>query len=107
MGRITHGDLMAVGFWMSVESIDSDKSVRVLVTYEALSQIDPSQIRDMQAALDVFDRHRPHIEAAASTKFDAQDIEPETYEGQPVIKLRTEDLHSRKNKTNGRPNCRC
>jgi hypothetical protein len=27
------------------------------------------------------DKNRPQIEAAASMKFDASDIEPETYEG--------------------------
>jgi hypothetical protein len=30
--------------------------------------------------------------AAASAKFDASGIETEIYEGQPVIKLRTDDL---------------
>ena len=40
----------------------------------------------------VFDENRPPIEAAASMKFDASGIEPETYEGQPMIKLRTDDL---------------
>ena len=40
----------------------------------------------------VFDENRPPIEAAASMKFDAMEIEPESYEGQPMIKLTTDDL---------------
>jgi hypothetical protein len=92
LGRITHSNLRAVGFWMCIEGADPVKPVRVLVTYEALAQLDPSQVRDIEAALSVFDENRPQIEAAASMKFDATEIEPETYEGQPMIKLRTDDL---------------
>jgi hypothetical protein len=92
LGRITHSNLKAVGFWMCVEGADPVQSVRVLVTYEALSQLDPSQLQDLEAALSVFDENRSHIEAAASVKFDTSQIEPETYEGQPIIKLRTDDL---------------
>jgi hypothetical protein len=92
LGRITHSGLKAVGFWMCVEGADPVQPVRVLVTYEALAQLDPSQVRDLEAALLVFDENRPQIEAAASMKFDASEIDPETYEGQPMIKLRTDDL---------------
>jgi hypothetical protein len=77
---------------MCVEGADPVQPVRVLVTYEALAQLDPSQVRDLEAALLVFDENRPQIEAAASMKFDASEIDPETYEGQPMIKLRTDDL---------------
>jgi hypothetical protein len=77
---------------MCIEGADPVKPVRVLVTYEALAQLDPSQVRDIEAALSVFDENRPQIEAAASMKFDAGETEPETYEGQPMIKLRTDDL---------------
>jgi hypothetical protein len=92
LGRITHSNLRVVGFWMCVEGADPVLPVRVLVTYEALAQLDPSQIRDLEAALIVFDENQPQIEAAASMKFDASEIEPETYEGQPVSKLGTDDL---------------
>jgi hypothetical protein len=92
LGRITHNSLKVVGFWMCVEGADPVQPVRVLITYEALAQFDPSQVRDIEAALLVFDENRPQIEAAASMKFDASGIEPETYEGQPMIKLRTDDL---------------
>jgi hypothetical protein len=92
LGRITHSNLRAVGFWMCVVGTDQAQPVRVLVTYEALAQLDPSQVRDLEAAILIFDKNRSQIEAAASIKFDASEIEPETYEGQPMIKLRTDDL---------------
>jgi hypothetical protein len=92
LGRITHSNLKVVGFWMCVKGADPMQPVRVLVTYESLVQLDPFQVRDLEAALLVFDENRPQIEAAASMKFDASEIEPETYEGQPMIKLRTDDL---------------
>jgi hypothetical protein len=93
LGRITHSSLKAVGFWMYVEGTDDPaRPVRVRVTYEALAQLDPSQVRDLEVALLVFDENRPQIEAAASMKFDASQIDPETYEGQPMIKLRADDL---------------
>jgi hypothetical protein len=57
-----------------------------------ISQIDPSQVRDLDGALTIFDAERASIEAAASVKYDIPDIEPERYEGQPMIILRTDDL---------------
>jgi uncharacterized protein DUF1488 len=90
--HVTHSNLRAVGFWMCVKGADPVQPVRVLVTYDALAQLDPSQVRDLEAALLVFDENRPQIEAAASMKFDAMEIEPESYEGQPMIKLTTDDL---------------
>ena len=77
---------------MCVEGADPVQPVRIFVTYEALSQVDPSQVRDIQGALTVFDTERPNIEAAASAKFDVPDLEPGLYEGQPMVILRTEDL---------------
>jgi hypothetical protein len=88
----THSNLKAVGIWMSVDGSEPIQPVRVLVTYEALSQVDPSQVRDLHGALAVFDKHRVDIEAAASVKYDASEQEADMYEGQPMIILRTDDL---------------
>jgi hypothetical protein len=90
--RQTHSNLKAIGFWMCVDGADPIQPVRVFVTYEALSQIDPSQVRDLDGALTIFDAERASIEATASSKYDIPDIEPEHYEGQPMIVLRTDDL---------------
>jgi hypothetical protein len=90
--RQTHSNLKAIGFWMCAVGADPVQPVRVFVTYEALAQIDPSQVRDLEGALTIFDAERANIEAAASAKFDMPDIEPERYEDQPMIILRMEDL---------------
>jgi hypothetical protein len=86
--RQPHSNLKAIGFWMCVEGQEPVQPVRVFVTYEALSQIDPSQVRDLAGAMTIFDARRADIEAEASTKFDIPDIEPGRYEDQPMIILR-------------------
>jgi hypothetical protein len=82
----------AIGFWMEVDGAEPVQPVRVLVTYEALWQIDPSQMHDLQAAFAIFDKHRSDIEAAASVKYDSAAPAVDTYEGQPMIILRADDL---------------
>jgi len=38
--------------------------MRVLVSYEALLQLDPTNVRDLHGALENFDRFRSQVEAA-------------------------------------------
>jgi hypothetical protein len=83
---------MAIGFWMAVEGAGPITPIRVFVTYEALAQLDPSQLRDAHGAFETFDKHRSQIEAAASRKFDADEPDGDTYDGQPIVTLRFDDL---------------
>ena len=84
-------DRKAIGFWMEADGKVTGP-VRVLVTYEALAQLDPQQVRDLDGALTTFDKNRARIDAAASIKFDASDDHLETDEGRPLIILHDHDL---------------
>jgi len=77
---------------MSVEGRTPIQAVRVLVSYEALSELDPTNVRDLHGALENFDRFRSQIESAASRKFDRNGFDPDKYEGMPAIRLITADL---------------
>ena len=77
---------------MSVEGRSPIQPVRVLVSYEALSQLDPTNVRDLQGALENFDQFRSQVERAASRKFDRYGFDPEKYEGMPAIRLIDVDL---------------
>ncbi len=41
----------AIGFWMAVEGESPVRPVRVYVSYEALADIDPEQVRDLEGQL--------------------------------------------------------
>jgi hypothetical protein len=84
---VTHSNLMAIGVWMSVEGRKPIQPVRVVVTYEALTQLDPTNVRDLPAALE-----RSRIEAAASHKFDRVGFDADKYEGMPAVRLTADDL---------------
>jgi hypothetical protein len=77
---------------MSVEGRTPIQPVRVLVSYEALAELDPTNVRDLHGALENFDRFRSQIEGAASRKFDRDGFDPDKYEGMPAIRLITNDL---------------
>jgi hypothetical protein len=77
---------------MSVEGRTPIQPVRVLISYKALSQLDPTNVRDLQGALEIFDRFRSRVESAASRKFDRYGFDPENYEGVPAIRLIDVDL---------------
>jgi uncharacterized protein DUF1488 len=89
---LLHSNSRAIGFWMSVEGRIPIQPVRVLVSYEALSELDPTNVRDLHGALENFDRFRSQIESAASRKFDRDGFDPDKYEGMPAIRLITNDL---------------
>jgi hypothetical protein len=89
---LSHSNSRAIGFWMSVEGRTPIQPVRVLVSYEALSEIDPTNVRDLHGALENFDRFRSQVERAASRKFDRNGFDPDKYEGMPAIRLTTDDL---------------
>jgi Protein of unknown function (DUF1488) len=89
---LSHSNSRAIGFWMSVEGRTPIQPVRVLVSYEALSQLDPTNVRDLYGALENFDRFRSQVENAASRKFDRYGFDPEKYEGISAIRLTTDDL---------------
>jgi hypothetical protein len=88
---LLHSNSRAIGFWMSVEGRTPIQPVRVLVSYEALSELDPT-IRDLHGALENFDRFRSQVESAASRKFDTDGFDPDKYEGMPAVRLTTDDL---------------
>ena len=77
---------------MSVAGRSPIQPVRVLASYEALSQLDPTNVRDLHGALENFDRFRSQVEAAASRKFDSHGFDAEKYEGMPAVRLRAGDL---------------
>jgi hypothetical protein len=87
---LSHSNSRAIGVWMSVEG--RTPTVRVLVSYEALSELDPTNVQDLHGALENFDRFRSQIEGAASRKFDRDGFDPDKYEGMPAIRLITNDL---------------
>jgi hypothetical protein len=89
---LSHSNSRSIGIWMSVEGRTPLQPVRVLVSYEALSQLDPANVRDLPGALENFDRFRPRIETAASRKFDRHGSDAEKYEGMPAVRLTTDDL---------------
>jgi hypothetical protein len=88
---VAHGELRAIGFWMTVKATKPVQPVRVFVSCEALFQLDPYDIRDVAATFEHFDRFRARIEAAASEKFDRDGSDAEKYEGMPTIRLTTDD----------------
>jgi hypothetical protein len=88
---VAHSELRAVGFWMTVKGAIPIQPVRVFVSYEALAQLDPFDIRDLAAAFEHFDRFRARIEAAAGDKFDRDGPDAEKYEGMLTIRLTIND----------------
>jgi hypothetical protein len=88
---IIHSELRALGFWMTVKGAVPVRPVRVFVSYEALADLDPSNIRDLAAAVEHFDKFRARIEAAASDKFDRVGPDAEKYEGMPTVRLTNND----------------
>jgi hypothetical protein len=77
---------------MSVEDRAPIQAVRVLISYEALSELDPTNARDLIGALENFDRFRSQVEIAASRKFDRYGFDAQNYEGMPAIRLAADDL---------------
>ena len=92
---LSHSNSRAIGFWMSVEGRAPIQSVRVLVSYDALSELDPTNVRDLHGALENFDRFRSQVETAASRKFDSYGFDAQNYERVPAIRLTTVDLITR------------
>ena len=81
-----------IGIWMRDPRIRLGPvdALRVFVTLEALWQLEPSKARNLDTAIDAFERHRGKIELAASRKFDDRGPEEsEEYHGRPVIVLTT------------------
>lgn len=89
---LPHSNSRSIGIWMSVEGLTPIQAVRVLASYEALSQLDPTNVRDLPGALENFDHFRSLVETAASRKYDQQGFHPEKYEGMPAIRLTTDDV---------------
>jgi hypothetical protein len=81
-----------IGVWMADGSPGAVGHVWVIVTLEALAQLDPNELPDRHLA--VFNETRLKIEAAASKKFDRSGTDPGdgTQEGQPVLIIRSDDL---------------
>ena len=89
---LSHSNSRAIGIWMSVEGRTPIQPVRVLVSYHALSELDPTNVRDLHGALENFDQYRSQVESAASRKFDRHGFDPDKYKGMPAIRLITDDL---------------
>jgi uncharacterized protein DUF1488 len=90
--RIFDFDKRAVGFWMEVEGTVPVRFVRIFVTHEALSDIDPSGVPDFDGDISTFDKNRDRIELAANSKFNRGKTEDWLHEGQPVVVLMDSDL---------------
>jgi hypothetical protein len=86
---VAHADRIAVGVWMQN---DSGSLFRAFVTYEALWQSDPSQVRDVHSALLIFNAKRVHFESLASARYDAIGTNEGAHEGRPFIILRSDDI---------------
>jgi Protein of unknown function (DUF1488) len=89
---LSHSNSRSIGVWMSVDGRSPIQPVRVLVSYEALSQLDPTNVRDLHGTLEIFDRFRSQVETAASRKFDRDGFDADDYEGMPAVRLTTDDL---------------
>jgi hypothetical protein len=61
---LSHSNSRSIGVWMSVHGRSPIQPMRVLVSYEALLQLDPTNVRDLHGALENFDRFRSQVEAA-------------------------------------------
>jgi|SRR5689334_2786341 len=88
---VRHDVHRSIGVWMTVEGSDPVQPVRVLISYEALAQLDPTNVRDLHAASQHFEKFRTRIETAASEKFDRGGIESEKWEDMPLIRLTSSD----------------
>jgi hypothetical protein len=89
---LSHSNSRSIGVWMSVHGRSPIQPMRVLVSYEALLQLDPTNVRDLHGALENFDRFRSQVEAAASRKFDSHGFDAEKCEGIPAIRLTADDM---------------
>ena len=89
---VAHSELQAIGFWMTVKGASRIQVVRVFVSYEALADLDPANVRDLPAAFEHFEKFRARIEAAASDKFDRDGPGAEKYARLPTIRLTSRDL---------------
>ena len=89
---VAHSELQAIGFWTTVKGASPIRVVRVFVSYEALADLDPANVRDLPAALEHFDRFRARIEAEASDKFGRDGPGAEKYARMPTIRLTSRDL---------------
>jgi hypothetical protein len=49
----------------------------VLVSYEPLSELDPTNVRDFHGAPKNFDQFRSQVESTASRKFDTDGVDPD------------------------------
>jgi hypothetical protein len=83
---------LAIGFWMGAEDADGDDRIRVFVTFEALRKLDPTSVPDLSGAIEVFAKYRLPIEEVASDKYDAEGVDEGTYEGCPILFVRSDDL---------------
>jgi hypothetical protein len=88
---VLHNELRAFGFWMTVKGAIPVRPARIFVSYEALADLDPLDIRDLASAFKHFERFRTRIETAASDKFDRHGPDADKYEGMPTIRLSTND----------------
>jgi Protein of unknown function (DUF1488) len=87
---VADSEWQAIGVWMAD---DQGKPVWLLITYEALHEID-SHVRpqDLPAVLQIFHENRKKITALASRKFDRKGVNESRYEEQPVLVVQSHDL---------------
>jgi hypothetical protein len=88
---IAHPEIRSIGFWMTVKGAVPVQPIRVFVSYEALANLDLTNIRDFAAAFEHFDKFRDRIEVAASNKFDWVGPDADKYEGLPTVRLTSND----------------
>jgi Protein of unknown function (DUF1488) len=81
----------AIGVWM----LDGDmQAIRIFVTCEGLWSLDPNQVRDVDTAFQLFDKHRAHVENVASARH-ARGVDYDgEHEGRPMMILRGDDIET-------------
>jgi hypothetical protein len=84
-----HDTLRGVSFHMVSKNGEAPQHIRVVVTYEALAAVSGSEITDLPAALECFEKLRERLEAAANTKLNRIRADIEAFEGIPTFLLMT------------------
>lgn len=83
---------MALGTWMAVAETYPIRPVRVFVTVQALTSLDPLEVPDREGAFKIFERERASILSLASRKYDESRTEEDLHEGCPVVLLCSDDF---------------
>ena len=82
-----HRRLRALAFFINLERGSAKQYIRVLVTLEALAELDGVREVDIAQARECFERFRPRLQAAASARLLRIGRWPPVFEGVPSMLL--------------------